>query len=86
MSNSPEQTIQTFKGPIEEDSISEEPHHDSNSRETLPAVIEPEVIEPAVSGKKKRNRIEREIHHRAFAFYFALGPSRTLARLRRNSS
>jgi hypothetical protein len=84
MSNSPEQTIQTFQSPIGgEDSMAEEQSvmTPNSAGETLPAVIEPEVIEPAVSGKKKRNRIEREIHHRAFAFYFALGPSRTLAKV-----
>ena len=44
------------------------------------AVIQPEVVEP-VSDKKKPGRTEREIHHRAFAFYFALGPTRTLAKV-----
>lgn len=48
----------------------------------LPAVIQPKVrvIEQA-PGKEKPGRIEREIHHRAFAFYFALGPTRTLAKV-----
>jgi hypothetical protein len=46
----------------------------------LPAVIQPEVVEP-VPGKKKPDRVEKEIHRKALAFYFALGPTRTLARV-----
>lgn len=46
----------------------------------LPTVIQPEVVEP-VPGKKKPDRVEKEIHRKALAFYFALGPTRTLAKV-----
>lgn len=48
--------------------------------ETLPAVVvHPEVIQPAA--KKKPDRLEREVHKKAFAHYFALGPTRTIKKV-----
>jgi hypothetical protein len=48
-------------------------------------VFPPEQIKalalPVAKEKKKLKRIEKPIHKQAFAFYYSLGESRTLARV-----